>query len=99
MSHKDVNLNFFKSRKEKILALRGGSALKYADIYLYDATGYPIAMFSARMQQALSEWQAKGYEIESSKVRFIVAWKPKDSPKGEHESAVVLADLCLVRKE
>ena len=99
MSHKDVNLNFFKSRKEKVLTLRGGSALKYANAYLYDETGYPIAMFSARMQQALSEWQAKGYEIESSKVRFIVAWKPKDSPKGEQETAVVLADLSLVRKE
>ncbi len=99
MSHKDVNLNFFKSRKEKILALRGGTPLKCANVYLYDATGCPVAMFSARMQQALSEWQAKGYEIESGKVRFIVAWKPKDSPKGEHETAVVLADLCLVRKE
>jgi len=98
MGHKDVNLNFFKSRKEKILALRGGSALGYANVYLHDATGYPVAMFSARMQQALSEWQAKGYEIKSGKVRFIVAWKPKDAPKGEQETAVVLADLCLVRK-
>ena len=97
MSHKDVNLNFFKQRKEKILALRGGTPLRCENVYLFDPTGYPVAMFSARMQQTISEWRAKGYEIESSKVRFIVAWKPKDSPKWEHETAVVLADLRLVK--
>ncbi len=99
MGHKDVNLKFFKTRKEKIFALRGGSVLRHADVYLYDSTGYPIAMFSARMQQTLSEWQAKSYEIVNGKVRFIVAWKSKDSPKDELETPVVLADLYLVRKE
>lgn len=63
---------------------------------MHDATtGYPIAMLSARMQQKLSEWQEKGYEVQSAKVRFIVAWKPKDAPKEEKETAVVLADLVL----
>ncbi|MBQ0056130.1 MAG: RecQ family ATP-dependent DNA helicase [Bacteroidales bacterium] len=96
MTHKDVNLSFFKSRKKEVLALRGGSALTYADHCLHDATtGYPIAMLSARMQQTLAEWQAKGYEVQGAKVRFIVAWKPKDAPKEEKETAVVLADLEL----
>lgn len=100
MSHKDVFLNYFKPRKKTILALRGGHELKHKNkIFLYDTTGHTVVMFSARMQQTLSEWQAKGYEIESGKVRFIVAWKPKDSPKEEQETAVVLADLRLVKKE
>ena len=96
MTHRDVNLGFFKSRKMEVLALRGGSALAYADHCLHDASnGYPVAMLSARMQQTLSEWQEKGYEVQSAKVRFIVAWKPKDAPKEEKETAVVLADLVL----
>ena len=98
LTHKDVNLGYFKSRKKDVLALRGGSALTYTDHCLYDAaTGNPVAMLSARMQQTLSEWQEKGYEVQSAKVRFIVAWKPKDAPKEEKEIAVVLADLSLIK--
>ena len=98
MTHKDVNLSFFKSRKKDVLALRGGSALTYADHCLHNATtGYPIAMLSTRMQQTLTEWQAKGYEVQGAKVRFIVAWKPKDAPKGEQETAVVLANILLIK--
>lgn len=98
MTHKDVNLGFFKSRKKEVLALRGGSALTYADHFLHDATtGRPVAMLSARMQQKLTEWQEKGYKVRGAKVRFIVAWKPKDAPKEEKETAVVLADLELKR--
>ena len=96
LTHKDVNLGFFKSRKKEVLSLRGGSMLTYADHCLHNAsTGYPVAMLSARMQQTLVEWQEKGYKVQCAKVRFIVAWKPKDAPKGEKETAVVLADISL----
>jgi ATP-dependent DNA helicase RecQ len=47
------------------------------------------------MQEKLSEWQERGYNIKSASVRFIVAWKPKDAPKEEKETAVLLADLVL----
>lgn len=98
LTHRDVKLSFFKSRKKEILALRGSSVLTYADYCLHDVvTGYPIAMLSNRMQQTLAEWQARGYQVQSAKVRFIVAWKPKDAPKEEKETAVVLADLELKR--
>lgn len=96
MTHKDVNLGFFKPRKKEVLALRGGSALTYVEHCLHDVTtGCSVAMLSARMQQTLSEWQEKGYEVQGAKVRFIVAWKPKDAPKEEKETAVILADLEL----
>ena len=96
LTHKDVNLGFFKSRKNEVLALQGGSVLSYADHCLYDArNGRPVAMLSVKMQQTLTEWQEKGYEVQNAKVRFIVAWKPKDAPKTEKETAVILADLWL----
>ncbi len=47
------------------------------------------------MQNTLSEWKEKGYEVKSASVRFIVAWKPKDAPQDEPETAVLLADLVL----
>ena len=39
----------------------------------------------------------KGYEVKSASVRFVVAWKPKEAPKDESETAVLLADLLLSR--
>ena len=51
----------------------------------------------AKMQTTLSEWKTKCYEVKSASVRFIVAWKPKDAPKEESETAVLLADLTLCK--
>ena len=96
LSHKDVNLGFFKGLKNEILALRSGDPLKYREFYLYDASSdKPVAKLSQNMQNQLSEWEAKGYNVKSASVRFIVAWKPKDAPKDEPATAVLLADLHL----
>ena len=47
------------------------------------------------MQATIDDWNKKGYNITSASVRFVVAWKPKDSPKEEKETAVTLIDLSL----
>lgn len=45
LSHKDVNLRFFKERKQEVLALRGGDSLIYSDFFLYSSsTDKPIAV-------------------------------------------------------
>ncbi|WP_455639974.1 RecQ family ATP-dependent DNA helicase [Parabacteroides sp.] len=96
LSHKDVNLGFFKELKQDVLALRSGDPLIYNDCVLYNAqTDKPVAKLSLKMQNTLSEWKEKGYEVKSASVRFVVAWKPKDAPKKESETAVLLADLVL----
>ena len=96
LSHKDVNLRFFKELKQEVLTLRGGDVLKYKDSILYDTlTHKPVAKLSQNMQKTLSEWKERGYEVKSASVRFIVAWKPKDAPKDEPETAVLLPDLLL----
>ena len=96
LSHKDVNLGFFKSRKRDVLALQAGDVLNYADTVLYDAASCrSVAKLSANMQDVLERWKGKGYEVQSASVRFVVAWKSKDAPKNETETAVLLADLVL----
>ena len=96
LSHKDVHLGFFKDRKKDVLALRGGDALVYGETLLYSrSTGKPVAKLSSKMQNTLSEWEERGYGVKSASVRFVVAWKPKDAPKSERETAVLLADLLL----
>lgn len=96
LSHKDVYLGFFVNKKREILALRSGDPLVYRDMMLYDpSTQRPVAQLSKRMQKSLAEWEARGYRVASAEVRFVVAWKPKEAPKGASESAVMLADMVL----
>ena len=100
LSHRDVNLGFFKNRKKEILSLKGGSPLLFDEkesILYHPTTREPLAKLSAKMQTTLSEWKTKCYEVKSASVRFIVAWKPKDAPKEESETAVLLADLTLCK--
>ncbi len=99
LSHSDVYLDFFKELKREVLALRSGDALNYKNFILYDLTNKPVAKLSQDMQKKLSEWQERGYEVKSASVRFVVAWKSKDAPKDEPETAVLLADLVLTLKE
>ena len=98
LSHRDVYLEFFKGIKREVLALQSGDPLQYRDFTLYtEKTDLPVTKLSARMQKTLTDWFAKGYLIKSATVSFIVAWKAKDAPKEEPETAVLLADLSLAR--
>ncbi len=97
LSHKDVNLNFFKTRKSAVLALKAGDPLSFVDKYLYDANNQPVAMLSQKMQEKLCQWNERSYRVTEASVRFIVAWKAVDAPKKEPEAAVLLVDLKLLK--
>lgn len=96
LSHKDVNLGFFKTRKREILVLRAGEQLRFDNNYLYsDKVDIPVCQLSYKMQTELCLWEEKNYRVSKSIIRFIVAWRSKDTPKEEKESAVLLIDLIL----
>lgn len=60
LSHKDVNLGFFKSRKKKILSLRSGEKLCFANNLLYVPNNQqPVAQLSQKMQAELAQWALK----------------------------------------
>ena len=98
LSHKDVNLGFSKPHKDAILCLRSGMPLTYHDHCLcLPSTGRDIAQLSIKMKEKLGKWELKGYKVTAARIRFIVAWKSKDAPRDEKESAIVLADLAMKR--
>ena len=100
LSHKDVNLGFFKSRKNDILALRAGRPLRFADNYFFEpGSNTPVAQLSQKMQKELRTWAERNYKVASASIRFIVAWRPKDAPKQEEEHAVLLMDLLLKKEQ
>ncbi|MCR4602810.1 MAG: RecQ family ATP-dependent DNA helicase [Prevotella sp.] len=95
LTFKDVFLDFFKWQKKDILSLRSGETLLYKDNMLYKDMETPVARLSQKMQSEITAWQDKGYIVNSATVSFIVAWKPKDAPREEAETAVLLADMVL----
>ncbi len=96
LSHKDVVLNYFLSKKNAVLSLVGGSSLDYRDGFLYISdTQNAVAKLSAKMIEKLKMWEDKGYSVCSASVRFVVAWKAKDAPKEQRETAVLLPELRL----
>lgn len=96
LSHKDVNLGFSKPHKDAILSLRSGMPLTYHDHCLcLPSTGRDIAQLSIKMKEKLGKWELKGYKVTDARIRFIVAWKSKDAPRDEKESAIMLADLVM----
>ncbi len=99
LTHKDVDLDFFKPRKKEILALRAGQTLRFSENYLYEcAMNMPVGHLSKKMQGELCNWTKKNYFVTSATIRFIVAWRPNKAPKEEKEHAVLLLDLCLNKK-
>ena len=102
LTHKDVFLDFFKTRKKEILSMRSGDSLAFFENRLYhieehDERGVCLAMLSASMKEKLNVWREKGYEVVAASVRFIVAWKAKEARDDEPESAIILPDLKLRR--
>ncbi len=96
LSYRDVYLDFFKDRKRDILALKSGDALEYRQLVLYEtSTHKAVAKLSSDMAQRMKGWEAKGYVVAAASVRFVVAWRPKEAPKTEPETAVLLIDLVL----
>lgn len=96
LSHQDVFLGFFKNRKKEVLSLRSGDPLDYRNNMLYiHGTGKAVAKLSFVMQKKLEDWQQRGYQVLSASVRFVVAWKGKEAPKEEKETAVLLPDMVM----
>ncbi len=99
LTHSDVVLSYFKSKQPEIKSLRAGDKLAYKDFYLLTGdTRFKLAKLSQKMQKEIVSWQEKGYYVTEAEVRFIVAWKPKDAPKEEQETAIILANLKLSRR-
>lgn len=96
LTHKDVVLDYFKSRKDLIAGLHSGKKLLLKECYLYAETGgrtVPVAKLSKACVEKLEHLAQKGYAPTSAEVRFVVAWKGKDEPEDAEETAVLLADI------
>ncbi len=89
LTHRDVVLDFFKSRKEIINKYRSGDDLEFDGVY-FSKDGFKLAKISAKKRDEIAELEEKGYTPTRARIRFIVAWKGEEDEK---ECAVMLPDL------
>jgi ATP-dependent DNA helicase RecQ len=97
-THRDVVLDFFKSKKEIILALRSGDVLKFDDVYLTaerNGRAVRVAKFSKSFMEVLEKLREKGYTAKYCAVRFVVFWKGEND---EEETPILLMDLGMEKK-
>lgn len=97
LTHKDVVLDFFKSKKELIFKLHSGMLLSLDGDYLsaevYNRTVRVAKLSKARIAE-LEKLAQRGFSVSSAEVRFVVAWKGEDDLE---ETAVMLPSLHLKR--
>ena len=94
LSMHDVWLDYFRNKKEQVLALRSGDRLRYDNGYLLSMKGDRIASVSTKMRDRIKELEDKGYFANDAEASFILAWRPREEPD---EVAVCLANIVLRR--
>lgn len=95
LTHRDVNLGYFKNHKREILRLHSGTALmpnKYGLYTMNNGQFVTLLIYSKAFLEKLESLKQKGYAIIQAEVRFIVAWKDEED---DTETAVLLPSLYL----
>ena len=91
---RDVYLDFFKDKKEKILSLRSGQPLWFKDNGFYSAAGDCVGVLSAKKRNELQELYRQGFTVYAAEVAFVAAWRGENDTV---ESAVMLPRMHLRR--
>ena len=93
LTHRDINLGYFKDKKKLILHIQSGSLLQIrgAELYVeFNGTFYPVVKFSKGFNDRVQRLAQRSFHPIGAKVRFVVAWHEKDN---DQEYAVILPEV------
>lgn len=96
LSHYDVNLGFFKNKKEIIRHIIPGTELGINTdglSVIYEGAEVPIVRFSIEFIKTIEKYKKQGYRMDRAYVRFVVGWTEKEEDK---EYPIILPDLYLM---
>ena len=96
LTHRDVILNFFRGKTQRMLQLRAGKKLLPAKNGLRDENGTLLVSYAAAFRKRLHLLAQKGYRITGGEIRCIVAWKAEED---QEETAVLLPDVMLEKTD
>lgn len=94
LTHRDVNLGYFEYVQPKMVGLLSGSPLSILSDGLGNAHAQQLLKFSGGFKATLEGYKAKGYQLTSAIVNFMVYWKKQG---GDREVMIVLPQIGLVK--
>ncbi len=92
LTHRDVDLGFFRGREALTLKLISGQALTPDGNRLMGPGGMPVLRFSKAFIARLERLRKRGYVISGGRIRYILAWKGQEEPR---EIPIVLPEITL----
>lgn len=95
LSHKDIWLDYFISRQQRISNFKSGDKLTVNNRGCLDIKGNFIVKFSNRFSEKIVEYENKGYKFVSAEINYVVYWKKEDSI---NEIKIILPELKLIKE-
>ena len=98
LTHREVNLGYFKYIQQRLYNLQSGDSLSINDQGLINSSNAQIIKFSKAFQGTRKSLEAKGYVLSSTKIRFILFWRYDDENNGTRkEIKIILPELYFER--
>jgi ATP-dependent DNA helicase RecQ len=96
LTHKDIQLGYFKFVKRRMNLLYCGQKLLINNEGLTNPKKEQIVKFSKLFNKTKKSLEEKGFQLTSAKINFILFWKSKDEKSNvEQEVKIVLPELCF----
>ena len=99
LTHKDVVLDFFKGKANKISYLHSGQEITVKDNYIVAENGYYVSniiKLSESVRKKINKLSEKGYSPYKAHIRHIVYWKYEEANGDSSifkETPIVLPDI------
>jgi ATP-dependent DNA helicase RecQ len=90
LSHKDLNLGYFKYIQKGVNTLTSGDSITISEQGCQNDKGELVLKFSKKFLDRLAEIKKSGFELKEAKVNFIVHWTDDDK---KIEVKIVLPEL------
>lgn len=99
LTHRDINLGYFKYVQSRIHFLNSGGTLKVCDTGLINLENEQVLKFSKDFLVKIESLATQEYQLVTAKTRFIMFWYPRED-KGDvsQELKIILPELYFERK-
>ncbi len=94
LTHKDINLGYFKFIQRRLNSLNSGDSLGISKKGLINSYSELIVKFSKKFQVVRESLENQGYQLVESKIRFILLWENNyENSDEEKEIKILLPEL------
>ena len=96
LSHKDIWLDYFISKKVAISSFKSGDKLTADKDGCRDKDGNYVVKFSGKFKEEIIKHESNGYMLTEAMINYIVYWQKKDM---ENEVKIILPELKFKKQE